>query len=81
MVHGSTYGHRTLPRIFSNTSSYVTSDIPISGIREKLPSTGFGRYMGFAVLERNSLIQLLAECVLFPFIPLLCRMAFVGVSD
>jgi hypothetical protein len=50
-------------------------------IREKLPSTRFGHYMCFAVLGRNSLIQLLAECVLFPFIPLLCRMALVGFAD
>ena len=55
--------------------------IPISCIREKLPSTGNSRYMCFAVLGRNSLIQLLAECLLFHFIPLLCRMALAGVAD
>jgi hypothetical protein len=60
---------------------FRVSYTPISCTREKLPSTRFGRYMGFAVLGRNSLIQLLAKCVLFPFIPLLCRMALVGVAD
>jgi hypothetical protein len=37
--------------------------------------------MSFAVLGRNSLIQLLAKYVLFPFIPLRCRMTLVGVAD